>query len=554
MGGENPVSAFMQGYQFVNNLQRQDAADQQDQQTQALRTQLMQGQIDAQNLQNQNATTAAANAATATANQKQVNTNKAIMAQLASNADPDALHANFSDEELNGAFGPLLNHPLLAQYATPEGRMQFKQGYNTFAAALPSDANNNTFNQDQAKTGFTQMFKPQIMAQVQGKVPNAVDADVATIYPAQGRPGSFYTTLNVKKADGSSEIVPWTMNGTNDPDDKVKPFDISRVMDVAQRNALLVHHLDLQDAKMGDQGTLARMDAQGQNQALLDQVDQLPQGMPPDQQRQAITRTALQAGRGMQEAGTLGANLSPEDKTLGNMERGQQIFNSMLPSLYGNPDAVAQAASKLAPYNPVAAAQLQKLSQEKDPEKFNAGLDSFRTQMESMSQRAALNMPRYNEFATPEGGSVYTSQTPGEAAKGQQPQVVQGVGASPKPEKTEVMPEQARVKIQQIDKELYTISKGGDSGSAESDPKMKEAMAKSPLLAALLKSGDPEAKKQYQQTLQEQRAFYSDLLAGSTGASTRSAPQQSPRVPQPTAGRVIVATDPDTGQQRRIER
>lgn len=313
-GGENPVSAFMQGYQFVNNLQHQDAADQQDQQTQALKTQLLQGQIDAQNIQNQNATTAAANAATAAANQKQINTNKAIAAQLASNPDPDALHANFSDEELNGAFGPLLNHPLLAQYATPEGRMQFKQGYNTLAAALPSDANNNTFNQDQAKTGFTQMFKPQIMAQVRGKVPNAIDAEVATIYPAQGRPGQFYTTLNVKKADGSSEIVPWTMNGTNDPDDKVKPFDITKVMDVAQRNALLVHHLDLQDAKMGDQETQKRLEAESQNNDLIQQAHALPPDTPIGRKQQALYESALRANKTPGEAALISSNLAPDSR------------------------------------------------------------------------------------------------------------------------------------------------------------------------------------------------------------------------------------------------
>jgi len=482
LGGasENPVAGFMQGYGFVNDLNRQNAADARAQTSDDLRNQILQGQIDAQNTQKQ-----------AISNQNDVNANKAFASFIQQNPDPDTWTNYYSPDEINKRIGPILQDPRFSHYATQQGRDQFKQGYSTFMSGMPNQDNGGNYDQQKLLQGFNQMYAPQInQGTGEGGRTDVVAKQVNGIVPAQN-PGQFYVTVKTDYADGTSSVGPWTMNRTGAPTDTVKPFDLSKVMDTTQYNAAVVHYLDQQNAKLGDPEALKRMSAQSENQDLLHNVDQLPQGLPAEQQRQAITRAALQSGRSVGEATALGANLAvePKDKTLDDAGKAASIFGQNVGYLYDDPAKAAGLANLIGDKNPVLSGQLQKLSQIQDKDQYNAAVDDLRTKAQSMGERAALATPKYGTMNIGDQ-TVNTSQLPWQPAT-----VLPGTA---RPNVKPAMNEDQALAA--ITKNQFAIAHLKAGGTV--DPQMAQDM---PWLASLSgKKVDPEALSNAETAMQAQ--------------------------------------------------
>lgn len=530
IGSENPVAGFMQGYQFVDNIQRQNAADEANAKTQALRDQLLQGQVDAQN------------------NQKQINTNKAIIAAINNNPDPDALYKNFSIDEINNALGPALNTPWLSHYATQEGRDQFKSGYIDIAQGMPNPANNNTFNGPLLTQGVTKAFKPQIDMQAAGKGNDVTGGEIDSIYPAKSDPGKFYMGMKVYHADGTYDVgVPWTVNGTSDPNDTAKPFDFNQVMDTLQRHALLVHHLDLQNAKLGDQTTQNRLDAQSQNQDLMEQIYQYNRAnlnATPEERTSAISRSALLSGRGTSESIALGKTFgaSAREHALDDAAKANRLVSNNFSTYYDNPDAMATDARMIQSYNPSLANALVKGSQIADPQQRKAYLDGLQYNAESYAGKAALGKTNIMEVPDKAGGTQVFTQKGTDAAAGKEPTAWEEMGQSVQ---SKITPLLAGEHVKDIDKELYLLSKK-DQGQqaledAMQDPNMKAVVDKSPQLQQMLGSEDTREKQQYRETLYAERAQYDAIVKGQQQPKTVGA------TPQPT-GRVKLQSNGDPSQ------
>jgi hypothetical protein len=466
-GSENPVAGFMQGYSFVDNLQRQQAADAEAQKTNALRDQLLQGQVDDLN------------------NQKQINSNYAVMTAMTH--DPSGWWNNFDDATLQKTLSGLANHPEYGYLATPDGRNQFKTGYNKIMSSMPNLQNGGTFDIQGITDGLNQALGPQINKGTGAN--NSTDVqkkEIAGIVPAPN-PGQFYFTVKTTYNDGTSDIAPLTVYRSGDPNDVARPYTVEQVLDPLRRNAAIVNYLDSQNARLGDKGAISRIQAQGQNQDLVNQINQIDPSLSPADRQQAIVKAALQNNRSPGEAIALGANMAanPKDRALDDAAKAIQVFDHSIGSVYDNPDRAEMLADQLRPYSKVLADQLDVASRIKDPAQYNAAIDNARIKRESLTQQAQWNQPSYHEFGNQGGGTTVFSQTPKQALNGQEPREVGGLGKNPPP----IMSDMTYPAALKRQTELTNLITKEDKSGILNDPRMKAA------LQQRADAGDEGAKK-----------------------------------------------------------
>ena len=282
LGGasENPVSGFMQGYSFVRNQQRQDAADAQEQKRSALQDQLLQSKVDEVN------------------NQKQINENYAVAAAMRDN--PTGWWKNFDESTLKRIRSALGNNPDLAYLTTQQGRNNFKIGVNQIMSGMPDEQNGGNLDTQKILAGMNLGLKPQLMrgTDVNGRT-DFQDKSLYGFTPATDK-DHFFMMVKTIDSQGNPDIGPITERRTSAPDDPVKAFTIPGVMDALRHNAAIVNWLDSQNARLGDPEALKRISAQSRNHELLNQIDQIDPSIAPEDRRTAVTRAVLAGGGGRQ--------------------------------------------------------------------------------------------------------------------------------------------------------------------------------------------------------------------------------------------------------------
>lgn len=506
LGGasENPVSGFMQGYSFVRNQQRQDAADAQEQKRSALQDQLLQSKVDE------------------VQNQRQINLNAALANDMRQN--PTGWWKNYDDDTLNQVFSGLKSNPDLAYLTTPEGRNAFKLGATKIMSGMPSDQNGGNFDLKSIKDGVNLGLKPQLMkgTDANGRT-DFLDKSIAGFVPAPSR-DNFYMTVQTTDNQGNVDVAPVTERRSADPNDPVKAFTIPGVMDALRHNAAIVNWLDSQNARLGDQEALKRISAQSRNHELLNQIDQIDPNLSPEDRRTAITRAVLAGGGGVNEATTLGANMgaSPKDRTLDDANKAAAVFNHNVGYLYDNPGTAAALAEQIKDASPVLAGQLRNLSQIKDKDQYNAAVDDLRLKAESMPTRAALNTEHFQQFNLPDGSTFYGVQTPAGAIKGKGMVEAPGLGTSPPQSKPEMTPAQAFRRQTELTRLLSKADEPNAMGQLLQDPKLKDALKKRAdagdqgAKSALGGGTDNDSAKVYRQAILDEMKYVQGFMQPKT--------------------------------------
>jgi hypothetical protein len=301
LGNENPVTGFMQGYSFVDNLKRQQEADARARADDELRKQLLQGQ--GQLLQGQ---------VDAMNNQKQSNLMKAMAADM--ERDPYGWMNNYDEDTLNNVFTHVKNNPDLAYLATSEGRNRFKTGYNKIMSGMPNEQNGGVFDTQAIMDGLNTALGDQLnkgtdangRTDFQGK-------QVAGFVPAPNE-GQFYILVKTRDAGGNEHVAPITRNRTGDPDDIARPFTVDEMMGGLRRNAAAVNYLDSMQARLGDQEAIKRISTHDRATKLTDQLERIDRKLPLEEQKREAIKAGLQHGLGVNEAIFLGANWTQTGK------------------------------------------------------------------------------------------------------------------------------------------------------------------------------------------------------------------------------------------------
>jgi hypothetical protein len=543
LGGasENPVSGFMQGYSFVRNQQRQDAADEQGRKRDALQDQILQSKVDDIN------------------NAKQSNQMRALAMDM--ERDPYGFMNNYDPEFLNKTFANVGNNPDLAHLATPEARARYKAGINKLFASMPNEQNGGTFDVQGVTDGLNMAFQHQVDkgTDVNGRTDFQGKKIVGFTPAPDGH--SFYMLVQTTDAQGNVDVGPITERRTADPKDNVRAFTVDEVLGTVRRNNAVVNYLDAQQARLGDQEAIKRATARSEHSRVLNTIDaNVDPSLTGASKQAAITREGFKAGLDVGPASTLGAGLAADDKdkVLDDANKAAAVFSHYMSngSLYDNPNSAAQLAQTLKASSPVLSGRLNEISKIQDVGKYNDALDRLKEMSGSLHERAALGETKFHEVPQNDGSTVVVTQTGRGALKGQEPQVLDGAGKPVKPAKPEMTLHAAMKRQTELAHLMSKADEEGQIGNLLKDAGIKATLQKKAdagdesAKKALAGTDDGDAAKAYRQAIANEMKMVNEVIQGHVGKT----PQQSSQPAANPKGKVVLVRDPVTGQQRYVNK